>query len=33
MLNLNIQDIIYIEAYGDGTYIYTKNDVLERMAT
>lgn len=26
---INIQDIIYIEAYGDGTYIYTKNDVLE----
>lgn len=26
---INIQDIIYVEAFGDGTYIYTKNDVLE----
>lgn len=26
---INMQDIIYIEAFGDGTYVYTKNDVLE----
>lgn len=25
---LNIADIVCIEAFGDGTYIYTKNDVL-----
>lgn len=26
---LNITDILYLEAFGDGTYVYTKNDVLE----
>lgn len=26
---INIQDIIYVEAFGDGTYIYTKTNVLE----
>ena len=26
---INIQDIVYVEAFGDGTYIYTKKDVLE----
>ena len=25
---LNIADIVCIEAFGDGTYVYTKNDVL-----
>lgn len=26
---INIIDILYLEAFGDGTYIYTKNEVLE----
>lgn len=26
---INLQDIIYFEAYGDGTYIYTKTNIFE----
>ena len=30
---INIKDIFYLEAFGDGTYIYTKNEVLESNET
>lgn len=30
---INVTDILYLEAFGDGTYIYTKNEVLESNET
>lgn len=30
---INVTDILYLEAFGDGTYIFTKNEVLESNET